>query len=126
MNIAALIDAEVVRHLSMFGCVKNMDAFAIHMLKHSEEPILRFRRDWMRRTALQQHLDAEERQKKINDQFKREPYRKGASMRKAAVVDPHLVAESTHYNKEASWNDRKFLGDVRREAPDIFPKREGI
>ncbi len=126
MNIAALVDDEVMRHLSLYGCLKNADPLVQHMLKHSEEPILRFRRDWMRRTALRQHLNAEYRQKKINDQFKHEPFRKGATMRKSAVVDPTLAATSTHYNKEASWNDRKFLGDVKREAPAIFPNREAV
>jgi hypothetical protein len=126
MNIAALVDDEAMRHLSMFGCVKNMEPFALHMLKHSQEPILRFRRDWMRRTALRQHLDSEKRQQKINDQFRHEPYRKSASMRKAAVIDPHLAAESLHYNQGASWNDRKFLGAVRAEAPAIFPQREAV
>ena len=124
MNIAYLVDQVVMQHLSLYGCVKNADPFVQHMLKHSEEPILRFRRDWMRQTALRQHLDSERRQKKRNDAFKNLPYAKGSTIRQMAVVDPHLAATSTHYNKSASWNDREFLDDVRREAPDIFPKRE--
>src|SRR5678815_4920785 len=98
VNIPLLIDQEVMRHLALFGCCKNLDSYALHMLKTSEHPVLRFRRDWMRREALKQHLEAEARQKKANDQFKRVPLNRKASMRQTAVIDPHLNAEMLHYN----------------------------
>lgn len=123
MDIPTLIDGEVMQHLAMFGCVKGLDSFALHMLKTSEHPVLRFRRDWMRREALRQHLEAERRQKKLNDKFKHEPFRRGSNMRKTAVVDEHLSAEMLHYNK-TEWSDKKFVSNVRAEAPAIFPKRE--
>jgi hypothetical protein len=74
-------------------------------------------------TALRQHLEAERRQKKLNDQFKKEPFKRGSNMRKTAVIDEHLSAEMLHYN-QTEWSDKKFLGNVRAEAPAIFPKRE--
>jgi hypothetical protein len=123
MTIEGLIDLQVMENLSLYGNISRMDSYAVHLLKTSEHPLLRFRRGWMRRTALKQHLDAERRQKKINEQFKSEPYDKKASIRKAAVIDPHLASEMRHYNN-ASWNDKAFIGDVRREAPAIFPKRD--
>lgn len=125
MNIAALIDDEVMRHLSMFGCIKNADPLVQHILKTSEEPILRFRRDWMRREALKQHLDAERRQKMLNDKVKNEPFKRKANMRKTAEIDIHLAAEMLHYN-HTDWQDKKFVGNVRAEAPAIFPKRDSI
>lgn len=123
MNIARLIDGVVMQHLAQFGCIKNADPYVQHMLKTSEHPLLRFRRDWMRREALRQHLEAERRQVKICDQFKRETFKRGANMRKTAVVDEHLSAEMLHYNK-TDWQDKKFVGNVKAEAPAIFPKRE--
>jgi hypothetical protein len=39
------------------------------------------------------------------------------------VIDEHLSAEMLHYN-QTEWSDKKFLGNVRAEAPAIFPKRE--
>lgn len=117
-----LIDYEVMTHLAQFGSIKRMDPYAQHLLKTSEHPVMRFRRSWMRREALRQHLEAEHRQKKINDQFKDQQSPKGMSMRRAAVVDHHLSAEMLHYNKSATWNDKNFLGTVRQEAPAIFAK----
>ena len=122
MNIAALVDDEVMRHIALFGCVKNADPLVQHMLKTSEEPILRFRREWMRAVALRQHLEAERRQGKINEQRKAIPDAKLPNMRRSAVVDSHLSSEILHYNQSATWNDKKFLGDVKREAPAIFSK----
>jgi hypothetical protein len=123
MNIPALIDDTVMQHLALYGCCKNLDPYALHMLKTSEHPILRFRRDWMRREALKQHLEAERNQKKLNDGFKRVPLNRGSSMRQSAVIDQHLNAEMLHYSG-AQWQDKGFMRDVKAEAPAIFPKRE--
>ncbi len=121
MNVEMLVDQTVMQHLALFGCVKNMDAFAQHMLKTSEHPVLRFRRQWMRKVALKQHLEAEQRQKQINDQRKARPDAKLSDMRREAVIDPHLSAEMLHYN-DVTWNDKNFVGAVRAEAPAIFVK----
>jgi hypothetical protein len=125
MDIATLIDGEVMAHLSLYGCVKNMDPYAQYLLKTSEHPVFRFRRNWMRATALRQHLEAERRQVKRNDVFKGVILDKKATIRQEAVLDPHLAQEMRHYNG-ASLNDKTFLGDLRREAPNIFPRRNAI
>lgn len=122
MTIAELVDSEVMRHLGLFGCVKNMEPFALHMLKTSEHPLLRFRRTWMRAVALRQVLDAEKRQKKINDQFKDEPVRRGATVRRAAVIDPYYAAVMPKQHG-TTWNDKDFVGSVREANPQIFPRR---
>ena len=54
MTIAEIVDEQVMKHLGLFGCVKNMEPFALHMLKTSEHPLLQFRRTWMRQVALRQ------------------------------------------------------------------------
>lgn len=123
MTVAELVDDSVMEHIALYGCVKNLDPYALHLLKTSQHPILRFRRDWMRRTALRQHLDAEKRQKKMNAEFKAIPRNKGAAIQQSAVVDTVLADEMRHYGK-TTWNDKSFLRSVRAEAPAIFPKRE--
>jgi hypothetical protein len=77
----------------------------------------------MRQTALRQHLEAEARQKEINREFKGEPVRRGAGVRRRAVIDHHLAAEMAHYNG-APIKDEAHLRSIKAEAPDIFPKRE--
>ena len=108
-------------HIANFGCIKNMDAFAQHMLKTSEHPIMRFRRDWMRRIALQQHLEAEKRQDKMNKAFKAIPRARGSSVMQEAVLDPHLAGEMRHY---ANAEITEMKGAIKAEAPAIFPRRE--
>lgn len=109
-------------HLAIRGCVKGMDPFALHLLKTSQDPILRFRRWWMRETAIRQAIRAEKRQVKINDRFKQLPRRKGADIQQEAILDQHLKDASRHY-ANASWTDDSFINAVKREAPTIFPKR---
>ena len=121
MTVAELIDEQVVAHLSLYGCVRNMDAYAQHVLKTSDHPLMVFRRTWMRETALKQHLEAEARQKKITDEFKTDPVRRGASVRRRAVLDCHLAAEIEHYNKAPI---KEQLSDMKAEAPALFPRRE--
>jgi hypothetical protein len=123
MTVAELIDEQVVTHLSLYGCIRNMDQYAQHVLKTSDHPIMVFRRTWMRQTALRQHMDAEKRQKKITDEFKQEPVARGASVRRRAVLDSHLAAEIEHYNK-APITDQ--LSDIAAEAPALFPIRDKI
>lgn len=124
MSLTELVDQEVMTHLSLYGCCKNMDPFALHMLKTSQHPILRFRRDWMRRTALKQHLDAEKRQEKINGTFKGVPLSTGCkTMRQEAIIDNVLADEMRHYNG-APITEKAHLRAIRAEAPAIFPKRE--
>jgi len=123
MTVAEIIDDQVMTHLSLYGCVKGMDEYAKHVLKTSDHPLMVFRRTWMRETALRQHLDAEARQKKITDEFKSDPVRRGASVRRRAVIDHHLAAEMEHYNKTPIT---KQLNDIKAEAPALFPVRETI
>jgi hypothetical protein len=122
MSIPEIVDLEVMSHIAQFGCIRNMDPFAQHMLKTSEHPLLRFRRTWMRQVAIQQCKEAHKRQSKINDQFKDEPVRRGASVRRAAVIDPYFMADMAKRHN-ASWNDKEFIGSVKEGNPAIFPRR---
>lgn len=122
MSIELLIDGEVMRNLALHGQVKHMDPYAIHMLKTSQHPVLRFRRTWMRREALRQCREAEREQKVMNAQLAREPVRRGASVRRAAVLHPYYAEQMLHAHN-TSWNDRDFVGSVRRDSPALFPKR---
>jgi hypothetical protein len=121
MTVAELVDEQVVMHLSLYGCIRQMDEYAKHVLKTSDHPLMVFRRTWMRATALQQHLEAEARQKKITEEFKTEPVRRGASVRRRAVIDHHLAAEIEHYNNAPI---KEQLSDIKAEAPALFPRRE--
>ena len=114
-SVAALVDTEAMRHIALFGCVKGMEPYALHMLKNSSHPVLRFRRNWMRRVALQQHMEAERNQKKIIQ--KRQS---GKSTHYAGEIDQHLFDEMRHYNKApfAEYRDK-----VRQEAPKFFDAR---
>lgn len=123
MSVVELVDLEVMTHLSQFGCIKGMDPYALHMLKTSEEPLMRFRRDWMRREALRQHLDAEKRQEKMNNVFKGISYDKKSNMRQEASIDHHLAAEMRHYGNAEL---KELKPSIKAEAPAIFPKREAM
>lgn len=122
MSIEGLIDQTVMEHLSAFGCVKNMDPVAIHMLKTSQHPILRFRRNWMRRTALKQVQEATARQVKMNSELAKVPNQKGSTIRQAACIDP-WIAEDMRRRHNAQFSDKDFTGFVKREEPAMFPKR---
>jgi hypothetical protein len=111
-SVATLVDTEAMRHISLFGCVKNMEPFALHMLKNSPHPVLRFRRNWMRQVALKQHLEAERNQKKIIQ--KRQDR---TSTKYAGEIDSHLFDEMRHYNKAPFAEYRK---QVKQEAPKFF------
>jgi hypothetical protein len=123
VSIAALIDSEVMTNLSLHGCVKHMDAYALHMLKTSQHPLMRARREWMRREALRQCLEAEREQKEMNKVLAGSPVSRGASVRRAALLHPYY-AEKMRQTHNASWNDKDFVGSVRRDSPALFPKRE--
>lgn len=114
-SVATLVDDEAMRHISLFGCVKGMEPYALHMLKNSPHPVLRFRRNWMRRAALQQHLEAERNQKKIIQRRQ-----SGKSTHYAGEIDSHLFDEMRHYNKEPFTEYRE---QVKREAPQFFNAR---
>ena len=114
-SVATLVDEEAMRHIALFGCVKGMDPLALHMLKKSPHPVLRFRRQWIRRTALEQHLEAERNQKKIIQ--KRQS---GNSTHYAGEIDAHLFEEMRHYNREPFAEYRK---QVKQEAPQFFHAR---
>jgi hypothetical protein len=121
MSIVEIVDLEIMTRLSQFGTIKGIDNFALHMLKTSDEPLMRFRRDWMRREALKQHLEAEKRQNKMNSVFKGTSFDRKANMRQEAVIDHHLAAEMRHYNNAEL---KELKPAIKSEAPAIFPKRE--
>lgn len=122
MTVAELIDEEVMQRIALRGCISGIDPYALHLLKTSDHPILRFRRDWMRREALRQCLEATKQQKKNNATLANQPVPRGTSMRQFAEVDPYFVEDMRRRHK-ASWNDKDFLGYVKREEPEMFPKR---
>jgi hypothetical protein len=121
MNIAAVIDAEVMHHLELYGCVKNMDPLAIHLLKTSNHPVLRYRREWMRAEALRQVLEAHREQPKMNKLVADEPVNKKSAFRQSALIHPYFKAEMAHRHK-TNWN-KDFIRSVRKGTPDLFPKR---
>lgn len=109
-------------HIRTFGCVKNMDSMAYHMLDKSDRPLLVAMRNWIRAEGIRQARNAERRQKIINDQFKKEPVAKGVGFRRCAVIDPYYAAKEPQKHK-TSWGDKEFLGSLREANPGIFPKR---
>jgi|SRR6266851_1368458 len=121
MTITQLVDDEVMRHIGLFGTIKGADPFVQHMLKKSQDPVLRFRRWWMRDTAVKQCLAAEKRQVKINDQFKDEPFNPRASVRRQAVIDPYYMADMARRHN-TSWN-KDFINSVKESQPAMFPRR---
>lgn len=122
MNIETLVVQEAARHIQQFGFVKNMEPLALHILKTSEKPLVARFRSWMRRTALAQAREAEREQKRMNDEFSHTEYARRGSLRRAAVIHPYYAAKAV--NNGDSWNDKKFVGEIRRENPKCFPQRE--
>lgn len=116
-NVARLIDEEAMRHIALFGCVKGMDPFALHMLKKSQDPTLRFRRYWMRQTAIRQHIEAERNQKRIIEKRKHQGLQKLDTMRNDAEIDSQWFNEMRHYNKEPI---SQYQNKVRQELPRVF------
>jgi hypothetical protein len=121
-QIDVLIVNEALRHIQTFGFVKNMDPMALHILKTSEKPIVAAFRHWMRRTAVQQAKEAEREQKKMNDEFAQEEYSRKSPIRRCAVVHPYYASKAVQQGD--SWNDKKFLGRLKRDNPKCFPERE--
>lgn len=124
MSIEGLVVQEASRHITEYGCVANMEPMALHILKTSQKPLVRKMRGWMRRTALRQALEAEKEQKRMNDELRQDPYRKGASLRRAAVLHPYYATKAVKQGH--AWGDRDFVGYVRRENPKVFPERDHI
>jgi hypothetical protein len=125
MNIETLVLKEAIRHLKDFSRVKNMDPMALHILKTSEEPLLVEMRGWMRREALRQFLEASRGQERMNTEFSKEPYSRKSSWRRSAVLHPYFAATLPQRDK-TSWNDSDYIGSLKRDNPEIFPKRESI
>ena len=123
MNVAAIIDNEVMTHLGLYGCVKNLDPYALHLLKTSEHPLMVARRNWMRREALRQCLEAQSEQKEMSKQLAGDVWNKKASLRKSGVIHPYY-AEDLRRKHNGSFRDKDFLGFVKKNEPDMFPKRE--
>ena len=122
MSIDVLVVNEAMRHLRNFGFVKNMEPMALHILKTSEKPIVAQFRNWMRRTALEQARQAEIEQKRMNDEFAHTSFKSGGTLRRAAVIHPYYATKAVQQGD--SWNDKKFVGRVRRDNPKCFPQRD--
>lgn len=121
MTIEALVVNEAARHIRDFGFVKHMEPLALHILKTSENPLVANFRTWMRRTAVKQALEAEREQKRMNDEFAHTDYRRG-NIRRAAVIHPYYASKAVQQGD--SWNDKKFVGRVKRDNPKCFPQRD--
>lgn len=125
MTIAELVDYEVMRHLSLYGCIKNADPMVQHLVKTSDDPLMRFRRHWIRQEALRQCLEATRVQPKLNESVARAPHKRGMNARLNASIHPYFVGEMRHRHK-TDWADPDFQKFVRREEPQIYPKRESV
>jgi hypothetical protein len=123
MNVAEIIDQQVMEHLGLFGCVKNLDPYALHLLKTSEHPLMIARRNWMRAEALRQCLEAHAEQTEMSKELASDVWNKKASIRKSAVIHPYFM-EDLRRNHNGSMRDKDFVGFVKREQPEMFPKRE--
>ncbi len=77
----------------------------------------------MRREAIRQCLEAEREQKEMNKVLAGSPVRRGASVRRAALLHPYYAAQMRDKHK-TTWNDRDFVASVKRDSPALFPKRE--
>ena len=123
MNVAEIIDAEVMSHLGLYGCIKNLDPYAQHLLKTSNHPLMVARRTWMRREALRQCLEAHAEQKEMTKELASDVWNKKASIRKSAVIHPYFI-EDLRRKQGGSFKDKDFVGYVKREEPHLFPKRD--
>ena len=123
MNVAEIIDQQVMEHLGLFGCVKNLDPYALHLLKTSEHPLMIARRNWMRAEALRQCLEAHAEQTEMSKELASDVWNKKASIRKSAVIHPYFM-DDLRRNHNGSMRDKDFVGFVKREQPEMFPKRE--
>lgn len=121
-QIDVLVVNEAMRHIHDFGFVKNLDPMALHILKTSESRLVSGFRNWMRGTALKQAREAERAQKRMNDEFSQTSYKSGNNLRRTAVIHPYYASKAVQNGD--SWNDRKFVGRIKRDNPNCFPKRE--
>ena len=123
MTIETLVVQEALKHIKQYGFVKNMDEMALHVLKTSDKPLVSHFRDWMRREALRTQQSAQNAQKRMSDEFAHTDYWRKGSLRRAAVIHPYYASKAVQNGD--SWNDKRFVGRVRRDNPKIFPQREG-
>ena len=122
MTIEGLVVNEAMRHIEAFGCVKNMDSLALHILKTSERPSVVAMRGWMRRAAVETALAAEREQKVMNDESAQEWYSRKSSIRTRGVVHPYYATKAVKQGH--AWSDKDFVNHIERENPKVFPKRE--
>lgn len=123
MTVAEIIDGEVMSHLALYGCCKNLDPYAAHLLKTSKHPLLVARRTWMRQEALRQVLEAEAEQKKMSAHLHNKPWDKRSPVRQSALISPHYM-EDLRRTHNGSFRDKDFVKFVKREEPGLFPNRE--
>jgi len=123
MNVAEIIDAEVMSHLGLYGCIKNLDPYAQHILKTSNHPLMVARRTWMRQEALRQCLEAHAEQKEMSKELAGDVWNKKAAIRKSAVIHPYFI-DDLKQKHNGSFKDKEFVKFVKREEPQMFPRRE--
>ena len=114
-----------MRHIALYGCVRNMDSMSLHILKTSENPATHAMRTWMRWKALQQVRRAEKEQVRLNQQIADAPVARRATLRRCASIAPYF-AEQMRMTHNASWGDPDFVGSVREAQPKMFPSRTAI
>jgi len=123
MNVAEIIDDQVMQHLGLYGTCQNLDPYAMHLLKTSQHPLLVARRTWMRQEALRQCLEAHAEQKEMTKELAGDVWNKKASIRKSAVIHPYFI-DDLKQKHNGSFKDKDFVKFVKREEPDFFPKRD--
>ena len=125
MSIDGLVCEEAMRHIALYGCVRNMDAMSLHILKTSENPVTKAMRTWMRAKALQQVRRAEKEQVRLNQQLADAPVAKRSTIRRMASIAPYY-AQQMRMSHNASWGDPDFVSSVREAQPGMFPRREAV
>jgi hypothetical protein len=121
VSIAGLVDQEAMAHLAKYGFVKNMDPYALHLLKHSNHPLLRFRRAWIRAEALRQCQEAHRQQPAMNQHLAGRSLDRRSTLRCEAIIHPWFKAEMERRHN-TTW-DRDFRASVREAHPGLFPRR---
>jgi hypothetical protein len=124
-STAMLVDEIVMHHIGWKGSIKSADPYIQYLVKTSDHPLLRFRRHWIRATALRQALEAAPEQRKMGQQLAQMPARRGELMRQTGIIHPHY-AEDMRRRHNASLNDPDFLKFVKREEPAMFPPRQAV
>ena len=115
MSIDGLVCEEAMRHIALYGCVRNMDAMSLHILKTSENPLPKAMRTWMRAKALQQVRQAEREQVRLNQQIADAPVARRATLRRCASIAPYFAQQMriTHKDRKSTRLNSSHSGESR-------------